>query len=105
MSNEQSSILVTGTSSGIGRAIAVRLATDGYTIAAHYGRNKEGGEATYDAIEAADGSCRLLSFDISDAEAARTALEQDIDVVVPRRRLARRHHPQGPGHLSEYRRK
>lgn len=78
MSSEQSSILVTGTSSGIGRAIAVRLAADGYAIAAHYGRNREGGETTRDAIEAAGGNCRLMSFDISDSEATRDALEQDI---------------------------
>ena len=56
----------------------MRLAADGYVIAAHYGRNKEGGEATRDAIEAAGGSCRLISFDVSDVEETRGVLEQDI---------------------------
>ena len=72
------SILVTGTSSAIGRSIAVRLAADGYIIAAHYGTNKAGAEATCATIEEAGGSCRTLAFDVANADEARAALESDI---------------------------
>ena len=73
------SILVTGASSGIGRAIAVRLASDGFTVAVHYGRNEKGALETLNAVRAEGGEGRLVSFDISDAEKTRATIEDDME--------------------------
>ena len=78
MTETQESILVTGASSGIGRATAIRLASDGYEVAVHYGRNLQGAEQTRDAIDAASGRCRILSFDVSNTEETRSAIEADM---------------------------
>jgi 3-oxoacyl-[acyl-carrier protein] reductase len=71
-------ILVTGTSKGIGRAIAVRLAKDGFHIAAHYGQDLAGANETLALIRAAGGDGRLLSCDISDRAACQTLLDQEL---------------------------
>lgn len=78
MSESKQSILVTGASSAIGRAIAVHLAEDGYEIVVHYGRNRHNGEQTAQLVQQAGGQARLISFDIADAAQCREQLEADI---------------------------
>jgi 3-oxoacyl-[acyl-carrier protein] reductase len=70
---------VTGASAGIGRAIANRLGTDGYTIAVHYSQNRAGAEDTLSGISAAGGQGRLIGFDVSDSEKTRSSIEADIE--------------------------
>ena len=66
--------LVTGASRGIGRAIAERLAKDGYTVLINYHSNTEAAEATKSAIEANGGQAELLPFDVSDGKSIEAAL-------------------------------
>jgi 3-oxoacyl-[acyl-carrier protein] reductase len=71
-------ILVTGASKGIGRAIALRLARDGFHIAVHFGKDKSGAEETLEAVRAAGAEGRLLTCDIANREQCRERLETDI---------------------------
>lgn len=68
--------LVTGGSGGIGSAICKRLAQDGLHVIIHANRGHDKAQAVCDAIAAAGGSAEVAVFDITDAEATRTILEQ-----------------------------
>ena len=66
--------LVTGASRGIGRAIAERLAQEGYTVLINYRTNNAAAEATKASIETNGGSAELLPFDVADGQAIEKAL-------------------------------
>jgi 3-oxoacyl-[acyl-carrier protein] reductase len=72
-------VLVTGASKGIGAAIAVAAAKQGFAVVAHYWSDRDGAARTADAIAAAGGSARALRFDVTDRAATRAAIEADIE--------------------------
>ena len=71
-------VLVTGASKGIGKAIAIQLAKDGFEIAVHYMGDKQGAEDTLKSITELGGAGRLIRFDISNRSECREKLESDI---------------------------
>lgn len=72
-------VLVTGSSRGIGRAIALQLAQQGFDIAVHYRSRDDEAAQVVAEIEALGRSASLLKFDVADRETARTALETEIE--------------------------
>jgi len=75
--------LVTGGTSGIGRAVAERLAGDGAeTIIT--GRDASRGEEVVEAIESAGGQARFIAADLADLEQVKhlAAVAGDVDVLV-----------------------
>ena len=67
-------VLVTGSSRGIGRAVAERLARSGFAVTLHC----RSGRAEADALAARLGA-PVLQFDVTDRAGARRALELDIE--------------------------
>ncbi len=68
--------LVTGSSSGIGAAIAKELAGAGANVAVHYRGNADGAAAVADAIRAAGGSAEIFQADVSDVAQAAQMVKQ-----------------------------
>jgi 3-oxoacyl-[acyl-carrier protein] reductase len=62
--------LVTGSSSGIGAAIAKELASAGATVALHYRSNLDGVNRVAAGIQEAGGRCAVFRADVSDADEA-----------------------------------
>ncbi len=72
-------VLVTGSSRGIGKAIALKLASEGYNIVVHYRNGIEQAEDTMARIRDHGGSGRIVQFDIVNREQCRATLEADMD--------------------------
>lgn len=72
-------VLVTGSSRGIGAAIARRLARDGYHIVVHCRSGIEAAEAVAAQLRAAQVETRVLQFDVADRAAAQAMLTADVE--------------------------
>jgi 3-oxoacyl-[acyl-carrier protein] reductase len=70
--------LVTGSSRGIGRAIALRLARDGFDVVVHCRSRRDDADAVQWEIAALGRDCRVLQFDVRDRAGAAAALLADI---------------------------
>jgi 3-oxoacyl-[acyl-carrier protein] reductase len=82
--------LVTGGSRGIGRAISLRLAANGYHVIVNYKSNNAEAEKTLSLIRDQGNSCELLPFNVADRSDIKDALgswienhpEDTIDILV-----------------------
>lgn len=76
--------LVTGSSRGIGRAIAIALAQDGFEVILHCAGNVAKAEEAKALIEENGGTARIIQADLCNLEATRELAKQagDVDVLV-----------------------
>ncbi|WP_064576637.1 3-oxoacyl-ACP reductase FabG [Cupriavidus gilardii] len=72
-------VLVTGSSRGIGRAIALRLAREGHDIVVHCRSRRDEAESVADTVRSLGRAARVLAFDVADREQSARTLQQDID--------------------------
>ena len=76
---DKKSVLVTGSSRGIGRAIALQLAKAGYTLVLHGRTVSESLDSVKQEVESLNATARVLGFDVSDREQTKRILLEDIE--------------------------
>ena len=72
------SILITGSSRGIGRAIALRAAADGFDVVVHCRSRRDEADAVAKEIIELGRQSRVLQFDVSDRAACAQVLAEDV---------------------------
>ena len=71
-------ILVTGSSRGIGQAIALQLAQSGFDVTVHARSRQQEAEQVVQQIQALGQESHVLMFDVNDREKVMQLLEQDV---------------------------
>ena len=72
-------VLVTGSSRGIGREIAIYLAENGFDIVLHCNKNIQKAEETLKEVQSLGRQARILQFNISNREECKKILTKDIE--------------------------
>lgn len=78
MSNSKR-VMVTGASSGIGKATALKLAEQGFEVVVHYRSGEASAREIVETIINAGGSASKLQFDIGDRLGVKLAIERDME--------------------------
>jgi len=73
--------VITGSSRGIGRAIALRFADDGYDVAVNYHTSGEAAERVADRVRERGGEAIVVGADVSDPEGATELVESAADAL------------------------
>src|SRR5512145_3161563 len=76
---KQRRVLITGSSRGLGRAIALRLGRDGFAVTVHCRRALAEAETVAREIAATGGLASVMTFDVRDRAEACRLLESDIE--------------------------
>ncbi|CAN5330590.1 SDR family oxidoreductase [soil metagenome] len=81
MTQDRGVLIVTGAGRGIGAAVAIRAAQDGYTVAVNYGRSAEAAERVAAQIVASGGRAKAIQGDVgSEADILRLFEETERDL-------------------------
>lgn len=72
-------VLITGASGGIGRAVALSLADKGFGLVVHYNNRRENAESVAVAAREMGSVARILQFDIAAREETATAIKEDLE--------------------------
>lgn len=72
-------VLVTGSSRGIGRAIALQLGKEGYEVVIHCRSQRAQAESVQELIQSTGGRASILQFDVAERDHARELLEADME--------------------------
>ena len=79
--SDRRTVLITGSTRGIGRAAALRLARDGYDVVVHGRKPSAEADALLAELREFNTAPRALFFDVADRAAAAAALTADIEVM------------------------
>jgi 3-oxoacyl-[acyl-carrier protein] reductase len=71
-------VLVTGASRGIGRAVALAIAPQGFSLALHYRSQHEAARTVADEVRALGAEATLVCCDVADRDACRAELSREI---------------------------
>ena len=88
MASQKKSAIITGSSKGIGAAVAQRLAADGLAVAINYSNGADAADALVSKIQAAGGTAVAIKADVSDPAAVAVLFEHTeqafggVDVLV-----------------------
>jgi NAD(P)-dependent dehydrogenase (short-subunit alcohol dehydrogenase family) len=72
---KESVVLVTGSSSGIGRATAIAFGAEGARVAVTYHANRKGAEDTVNKIRNSGGQALVLHYDLADQDSIESSIE------------------------------